>query len=313
VKVLDHIPIFRLQGRGIVALLRLYSILLLLLSILPLTLYWLATKLSSDPFTLGWLLFFCLAVMLAFSSALGHAIARTILDPLKLLVQGAEKIQDGEYGHTIELADTRDTPTEFKQLVRAFNRMSKTVREHVDTIQTTSRTDQLTGLYNRRHLMAEGYRIVNVALRGGRPCSCLMLDIDHFKGVNDNYGHPIGDKYLVHISQCIMAAVRESDLVARFGGEEFVVLAPNAALSEARMLAERIRVAVATTPLDIGPVHLDNTVSLGVAEYDPEPEFGSNLLEDMIEKADKALYRAKQSGRNRVESWPFPVDPSDSP
>ena len=306
-------PFLRLKGLGILGLLRLYSVLLLLLPVLPLTLYWLATSFYNMPIALGWLLLLCIALVIILSALLGHTIARTILDPLRLLVQRANKIQEGEYGHLINLTATMDAPTEFKLLVLAFNRMSNTVRQHVETIQTTSRTDQLTGMCNRRHLMSECSRVVSVALRGGKLCSCLMVDIDHFKDVNDTYGHPIGDKYLIHIAQCIGKATRLSDIAARYGGEEFVVLAPNASLDEARILAERIRESVAATPLDIGPVHLNNTVSIGVAEYNSEPEFGSNMLEDMIEKADKELYRAKQCGRNRVETWPLPSTPPTCP
>ena len=309
----DHFPFLRLKGLGVLGLLRLYSVLLLLLPVLPLSLYWLAQNMESLPFTVGWLMFFGVSLIVVASALLGHAIARTILDPLRRLVQGAEKIQNGEYGHVIDLAETADAPTEFKQLMRAFNRMSSTVQQHVDTIETTSRTDQLTGMCNRRHLMAEGYRILNVALRASRPCSCLMIDIDHFKDVNDTHGHPVGDKFLIHIAGCIVSAIRESDMAARFGGEEFVVLAPNASLAEARLLAQRIRETVILTPLRLGPITVDNTVSIGVAEYDPEPEFGSNILEDMIEKADKALYRAKECGRNRVESWPLPTTPATCP
>jgi diguanylate cyclase (GGDEF)-like protein len=304
----DRLLLPRLKGLGVLGLLRLYSVLLLLLPVLPISLYWFLAHLESVPFGLGWVMFLGVAVVVMASAVLGHAIARTILDPLRLLVQGAEKIQDGEYGHVIDLTGTEDAPTEFKQLVRAFNRMSTTVQQNVATIEATSRTDQLTGMCNRRHLMAEGYRLLGVALRGGRPCSCLMIDIDHFKDVNDTYGHPVGDKFLIHIAGCIISAVRESDMAARFGGEEFVVLAPNASLAEARMLATRIREIVAATPLKLGHIVVDKTVSIGVSEYAPEPEFGSNILEDMIEKADKALYRAKQCGRNRVESWPFPPD-----
>lgn len=300
-----------LRGLGVLGLLRLYSVLLLVMAAAPVLLYWLEPRL--DSLSLEWLLLGGFLVVAVLSAVLGHAIVRAILDPLRLLVAAAEKIQDGDYGHRIDIAGAPHAPLEFKQVVRAFNRMADTVGLHVETIQTTSRTDQLTGLCNRRHLMAEGYRILSVALRAGKPCSCLMVDIDHFKEVNDTHGHPIGDKYLIHIAGCIASAVRESDMVARFGGEEFVVIAPNASLEEARTLAGRIRAAVAATPLDIGPIHLANTVSVGVAEYDPEPQFGANILEDMIEKADKALYRAKQHGRNRVESWPFVTEPDHAP
>ena len=123
----------------------------------------------------------------------------------------------------------------------------------------------------------------------------------------------MGDRYLIHIAGCIAAATRDSDLTARYGGEEFVVLAPNASLEEALTLAERIRATVAESPLNVSTGVLHNTVSIGVAEYSMDPQFGSNILEDMIEKADKALYRAKQTGRNRVETWPCPRQPRHAP
>jgi len=300
------------RGLGLLNLLRLYSLLLLLLPAIPAGLLLLSTDL--DLFSrLDFLLLASLGLPVLASAVLGHSIVRAFLGPLRLLLRAAERVQDGEYGHIINLAEHPGAPEELVQLVQAFNSMSVTVRQHVETIQATSRTDQLTGMCNRRHLLAEGYRIINVAIRARRPCSCLMVDIDHFKLVNDEHGHPVGDRYLIHIAGCIMAATRESDLAARYGGEEFVVLAPNAGLEEARTLAERIRASVAESPLKLPTAVLNNTVSIGVAEYSMEPDFGANILEDMIEKADKALYRAKQFGRNRVESWPFTQDPGHTP
>lgn len=301
------------RGQGIIGLLRLYGALLLLLPALPLSFFWLGSAFGVAPRTLGWLLAGGFAIAVPLAAAVGQSIARSILAPLKLLLAGADMIQEGEFGHVIDLELAADAPLEFKQLMRAFNRMSTTVSRHVQTIEATSRTDQLTGMCNRRHLMAEGYRLLGVALRAGRPCSCLMLDIDLFKQVNDTYGHPIGDKYLIHIASCIASTIRESDMAARYGGEEFVILAPNASLAEARTLAERIRALVAARPLVIPGAVIANTVSVGVAEYDPEPQFGANVLEDMIEKADRALYRAKQCGRNRVECWPVPETPAACP
>lgn len=298
---------------GLLHLLRLYSLVLLFLPAIPAGLLLFSTDASILLNGVSLLLLASLSLPVIASAIIGHAIVRALLGPLRLLLEGAEKVETGEYGHTVDLSDHPGAPEELVHLVGSFNRMSDTVRRHVETIQATSRTDQLTGICNRRHLLAEGYRIINVAIRGGKPCSCLMIDIDHFKEVNDNHGHPVGDRYLIHIAGCICAATRDSDLTARYGGEEFVVLAPNANLEEARILAERIRMTVAQSPLQVPTGVLRNTVSIGVAEYSMDPEFGANVLEDMIEKADKALYRAKQFGRNRVESWPFPQEPRHAP
>ena len=298
---------------GLLALLRLYSLLLLLLPAIPAGLLLLYMEADLPNNRIDLLLLACLCMPVIASAILGHRIVRALLGPLRLLLQGAQRVADGEYGQTIDLSDHPGAPEEIVHLVGAFNRMSNTVLRNVETIQATSRTDQLTGLCNRRHLLSEGYRLINMAIRGNSPCCCLMIDIDLFKQVNDKHGHPVGDRYLIHIAGCIAAATRDSDLTARYGGEEFVVLAPNASLEEALTLAERIRATVAESPLNVSTGVLHNTVSIGVAEYSMEPQFGANILEDMIEKADKALYRAKQSGRNRVETWPFPLQPGNEP
>ncbi len=297
---------------GLLGLLRLYSLLLLLMPAIPAGLLLIYTDMDLPHDRIDLLLLACLSLPVLASAILGHGIVRALLGPLRLLLQGAQRVEEGEYGHTIDLSGHPGAPEEMVHLVGAFNRMSDTVRRNVETIQATSRTDQLTGLCNRRHLLSEGYRLINMAIRGNTPCCCLMIDIDHFKLVNDKHGHPVGDRYLIHIAGCIAASTRDSDLTARYGGEEFVVLAPNASLEEARTLAERIRATVAESPLKVRTAMLNNTVSIGVAEYSMEPQFGANILEDMIEKADKALYRAKQSGRNRVETWPFPRQPSNA-
>lgn len=303
----------RSEPLGIVEMLRLYSIMLLLLPFASVALFFLAGGTDYFKNHLELLLLASVGLPVLVSAPIGHALARSISAHLRMLVSGAERLQQGDYGHTIDEEQFRTSPTEMIQLMRAFNSMSQTVRSNVETIEATSRTDQLTGMCNRRHLLAEGYRMLGVAIRANSPCACLMLDIDHFKNVNDTHGHPVGDQVLIHVAGIIAANTRASDLAARFGGEEFVVLAAGAALNEAVILAERIRTAIAGSSISVGPARITVTVSIGVAEYDMEPDFGSNVLEDMIEKADKALYRAKQSGRNRVETWPFSQEPEHTP
>ncbi len=303
----------RSKPPGVVELLRLYSLMLLALPLASLALFFLAGGLEYFQNRLELLLLGCVGLPALISAPIGHALARRISGYLRELADGAERIQTGEYGFSIDEERFRLAPTEMLQLVRTFNSMSRTVRRNVETIQATSRTDQLTGMCNRRHLLSEGYRILGVAIRAGTPCACLMVDIDHFKNVNDTYGHPVGDRVLIHVAGIIVASIRDSDMSARFGGEEFVVLAPNASKNEAVILAERIRTAIAGSSIGVGHARIAVTVSIGVAEYAEEPDFGANVLEDMIEKADKALYRAKQSGRNRVETWPLPEEPAYAP
>ena len=161
-----------------------------------------------------------------------------------------------------------------------------------------SRTDALTGIANRRQLFEVGAHEMNRARRFGHPFSVLMFDIDHFKQVNDAYGHAVGDQVLQAIARCCVQQSRESDLVARYGGEEFAVLLLETNLEGARISAERLRAQIARTavPTERGPLSL--TISCGVAVAQVESDGFATLLV----RADSALYAAKQGGRNRVEA-----------
>ncbi len=162
--------------------------------------------------------------------------------------------------------------------------------------KAASLTDALTGLPNRRCIVERMEQECAAAERADRPLSLLMLDIDHFKRVNDTYGHAVGDAVLTEIARRIERAKRLSDVAARFGGEEFVVLAIDTPLNAARRLGERLREAIAAEPVKVGDVQLGVTVSIGVAEK----AIGCDNLDVLIKAADDALYRAKRSGRNRV-------------
>lgn len=157
-------------------------------------------------------------------------------------------------------------------------------------------TDALTGLFNRRAALDIGNRLFRSTREDDRRLSAIMLDIDHFKPINDRYGHHFGDEVLQGVANEIRRSVRRSDIIARYGGEEFVILLPNAAPHNANRIAELVRSNVerhATVAPD-GPVRC--TVSVGVAASGP----GIASLEDLIRKADEALYSAKSRGRNRV-------------
>jgi diguanylate cyclase (GGDEF)-like protein len=160
--------------------------------------------------------------------------------------------------------------------------------------------EPLTGLYNRRHFQERFAAEVAVAHRHSRPLSLLMIDVDHFKRVNDRYGHLAGDEVLKTVARALAQGIRIEDILARFGGEEFVVLAREAAAPEAMAVAERLRqlVEVAQTRWESGhdvPVGIGVTVSVGVAQLAP-----GETERDLFENADNACYRAKKSGRNRV-------------
>jgi len=158
-------------------------------------------------------------------------------------------------------------------------------------------TDPLTGLLNRYGLQVILGNQLAQARRYGKPVSCLMIDVDKFKVVNDTYGHPSGDAALRQVAGILKEAVRGSDVVFRYGGEEFMVLLPDTMLEGAVALAEKIRMLTASHPFGEGERIFFLTLSVGAAVL-REGESGS----DMIMRADAALYRAKALGRNRVET-----------
>jgi diguanylate cyclase (GGDEF)-like protein len=163
--------------------------------------------------------------------------------------------------------------------------------------QRLSITDGLTGIWNRRYFQMQFRQVLATAARFERTFSVLMLDLDHFKRINDTYGHRRGDEVLVEFAQRVTTMVREVDTFARYGGEEFACLLTETDIDGAMITAEKIREAVARDPLASAegqPLHL--TVSIGIASY---PEHGDSFV-SLIEAADRALYRAKQTGRNQV-------------
>lgn len=155
-----------------------------------------------------------------------------------------------------------------------------------------SAVDVLTGTLNRRGL--EGF-FEREPARERRTLSVLMVDVDHFKQINDRYGHAVGDQVLQHLARALARQTRDGDALVRWGGEEFLVVLPQTPLERARVVAERTRASVERTPAPIGE-GIRLTVSIGVAQLIP-----GESREDTIARADAAMYRAKQHGRNRVE------------
>ena len=173
--------------------------------------------------------------------------------------------------------------------------------KRISTLQYENITDHLIGIYNRRYLDRKIAEELPRVSRYGLPLSMLLLDIDHFKDVNDHHGHQVGDQTLKSLGQLLFKKVRDTDIIARYGGEEIAILAIQTPVSNAGDLAERLRQAVETSIMV--PANEDEkspairiTVSIGVAEFDQEVTDHHVL----IERADKALYKAKQGGRNRV-------------
>lgn len=157
--------------------------------------------------------------------------------------------------------------------------------------------DELTGLPNRRRFLAEAERLISLATRHGSELSLIIFDLDHFKEVNDKYGHVIGDQVLREVAIRLMAKMRAEDMPCRWGGEEFVVLLPITDLAMAEPLAERLREAFDTAPIEVNGLSLSLTISGGVAQKRDDES-----LNDCVARADKALYAAKREGRNRFLS-----------
>ena len=176
-------------------------------------------------------------------------------------------------------------------------RFTERLRDSVQTSLELAVTDGLTGLHNRRYLDVHFDALFKDAVRRSTDVAVLVLDIDHFKLVNDRHGHDAGDAVLREFATRINTLTRGVDLVARFGGEEIVVVVPDASLQDARMVAERIRERIGGIPFEIGANQgLSVTVSIGVAAREP----GDRTPAELMKRADVALYQAKNGGRNRV-------------
>ncbi|MBK6696160.1 MAG: diguanylate cyclase [Myxococcales bacterium] len=167
----------------------------------------------------------------------------------------------------------------------------------VTDAQRLAATDSLTGLLNRRAFVEVVARDVSLAHRHSSPLSLLLLDLDHFKQVNDVYGHAVGDLVLSTTAGALAQTVRKSDLVARWGGEEFVVALSHTAASGARVMAERLRRQIADRAIALPDRTFNVTSSIGVASLGPNED-----LDGLLVRADRAMYQAKSKGRNRVES-----------
>ena len=174
-------------------------------------------------------------------------------------------------------------------------RLQDELRERNAELEAISRTDTLTGLPNRRHLQEHLMAAASSARRRPETMAVLMIDVDHFKGVNDRFGHDAGDVVLRAIGTRLASACRQEDIVGRWGGEEFLVVAPSTDVAGAAVLAERFREEAAAEPVFVGEETVMMTVSIGSA-------VGTGDVDAVLRDADAALYAAKSGGRNRVVS-----------
>ena len=162
-------------------------------------------------------------------------------------------------------------------------------------------TDGLTGTYNKRHFLETFENELVRSRRHGRPLALAIIDIDHFKNINDEHGHLVGDDLLRAFCDRVRSLVRKDEVFARYGGDEFVMILDATTAAEARRFGERVRRAIANKPFDVRKLELSVTVSIGISHADAKTD---TTVDEMIASADRQLYKAKHSGRNLVQCDP---------
>jgi diguanylate cyclase (GGDEF)-like protein len=176
---------------------------------------------------------------------------------------------------------------------------------NAEQLERLATIDSMTGLFNRGHFLSSADAEWNRFQRYQRPLSLLMVDIDHFKQVNDRYGHAVGDEAIIAVAQACASGKRQSDIVGRLGGEEFAILLPETDLAQATIVAERVRQTIAGQIMTAHKVHFRITASIGMAEA----SVSMSGIDVLIRAADQALYQAKEQGRNCVVQWSQPEPP----
>lgn len=220
----------------------------------------------------------------------------------------SEAIKQGAFDYVV-----KDTHLLYLERLPSIIREAKSKHELIETnrfliqelrranerLQKMTFTDEMTGIYNYRFMSRQVDQETQRSIRYGKPLAVCVIDIDHFKEINDQYGHPVGDAVLKELAQILKESTRAVDYVGRYAGDEFLIVFPDTPLTDAIRLCERIRINVADHLFKSQDRVLHVTVSIGVADYDMKRR---KTAEDIIEGADKCLYHAKKSGRNRVSS-----------
>ncbi|MGH8687627.1 MAG: GGDEF domain-containing protein [Burkholderiales bacterium] len=186
---------------------------------------------------------------------------------------------------------------------------SADIRYGLNRAKLLSETDELTGLYNMRGFVVIANRLFAQAQRYERPASFLMVDSDSLKQVNDHHGHDAGNHLLQHVVKAMQGQLRFTDIAARYGGDEFVVMLPDTPARGAYEVAERMRRAILDAPFTVDAGHVSCTVSIGVASFPTD----GRTLDALLACADRALYRAKEAGRNRVVQYEAPAHAATQP
>jgi diguanylate cyclase (GGDEF)-like protein len=194
---------------------------------------------------------------------------------------------------TLDIALT--TEVYHRSQVQDMDRSLKYLEMEQKTLRMQLDQDALTGVSSRTSLLHELQGSIERASKTGQPLVVIMADLDHFKTINDHHGHLVGDRVLKEVAARIKAALREFDLVGRYGGEEFVILLENTSTHTAQQIAERIRVRISSEPIHIAGQHMQVTISQGLALCGQDDD-----TQSVLKRADQAMYRAKQAGRNCI-------------
>lgn len=220
-------------------------------------------------------------------------INRSLVSSMNRLAAGSIRFTKGDRDHQIQV----QIPRELANVASAFNSMTNKIRTQEKKLEDLASKDGLTGLYNRRSFDERLTQEVERSFRHGRPVGVIMGDVDHFKSFNDSFGHQAGDEVLRVVSRVLAKHVRKVDETFRFGGEEFVIILPDADAEISASIAERVRAAIETTDVKMDETKVGNvTISLGFAVLSGE----TDTPETLLKRADAALYEAKETGRNRV-------------
>ena len=233
-------------------------------------------------------------------ASLSHYVYVIFLTGKKDIDSIVEGLETGADDYLPKPFDRRELLSRLKVGLRLIE-FEKALREANEKLHTLAITDGLTGISNRRAILESLRSEISHAVRENSPFCLIMLDIDHFKKINDTYGHSAGDKVLVEIVNRMKSALRPYDVIGRYGGEEFVVGISKTDSKINRVIAERLRTCICERPFQIEDRKIDVSISLGVVNFMPSRDDDINdLLEAMIKAADIALYKAKEAGRNRV-------------
>lgn len=217
-----------------------------------------------------------------------------------IFLSGAASTDDKIRGLDLGAVDYIAKPFDAAEL-RARVRATLRTRELMMLLSKKAMIDGLTGLWNRRYLDAQLVVELHASRRSGEPLSCIMADVDHFKAINDQYGHGFGDECLRRIAEVLTEHSRPKDIVCRYGGEEFAILLPGTSSEVAGVVAERLRATVESLLFYYCDRPVKATCSFGVAHL------REKVPPTILELADEALYQAKHGGRNRVTRWREPV------